>query len=531
MTTWQPTGYEVIRELKRGGMGEVLLARKVGPHDFERRVAIKTIRADLSEHPTLRAMFLDEARLMGRLDHPNIAQVHDFGEHEGVLYLVLEYVAGVSFRTLMAQSPPPAICVVAIIEVLRGLHAAHELRDPDSGEPLAVVHRDISPSNLMITVDGHVKIIDFGIAKTKARQSPQTELGTIKGKPAYMAPEQLLSESVDRRADIFAAANILYEMLTGERAIAGDTAVAIALALERNTPIARASSLRDHELGDGLDDALSQALAREPDERFASARAFGQALEATIAGRRESLEMWAQNHLTAPHPGLGRGSLDAKGRDASEVTESAVLPTTALETAPAQMINTPPAVTRPRAVPLALVGLAALAIVVALSLWPRSEPGGQPAASESGPGGDGQGHTAVSASSVAVTSASASASVAAGMHAAASASASLPSLQTTASTRSRAATATRPRAEASTAPSGSAPAAASATVAYGTLTIGATPYALVTLDGVPIGPTPITRRVVVGPHTVIFTSPETGAARASRQVTVKADQTASVVIR
>ncbi len=180
--------YEILYELKSGGMGSVLLARRRGIGAFEQLVAIKTIRSEHASTPAARAMFLDEAALLARLVHPGVANVYDFGEEQGALYMVMEYVAGIPFRELVDLHPPPTIAARAIAEACRGLHAAHELRDLH-GQLLGVVHRDISPDNLMLGYDGHVKVIDFGIALVKNRSAPVTEFGTVKGKQPYMSPE------------------------------------------------------------------------------------------------------------------------------------------------------------------------------------------------------------------------------------------------------------------------------------------------------------------------------------------------------
>ncbi|MDB4997832.1 MAG: Serine/threonine protein kinase PrkC, regulator of stationary phase, partial [Myxococcaceae bacterium] len=148
--------YEVLYELKTGGMGAVLLARRRGPGAFEQLVAIKTIRAEFAGAASVRAMFLDEAAILARLSHPGIARVYDFGEDAGTLYMVMEYVAGISCRDLVDMRVPPNIAARAIAEASRGLHAAHEARDLQ-GQLLGLVHRDISPDNLMIGFDGHVK--------------------------------------------------------------------------------------------------------------------------------------------------------------------------------------------------------------------------------------------------------------------------------------------------------------------------------------------------------------------------------------
>lgn len=235
--------YEVLYELSSGGMGSVLLGRRRGPGSFEKLVAIKTIRAELAAAPQVRAMFLDEAAILARLGYPAVATVHDFGEEGKTLYLVMEYVAGVSLHALAELSPPPHIVAAILAEACRGIHAAHELTDLH-GHHLDIVHRDISPDNVLLGFDGHVKVIDFGIALIKGRQAPVTELGMLKGKPPYMSPEQIKNEPIDRRSDVFALGAVLWEMLVGEPLFSGDSIYAIARAVEHQE-IPRPSS-RDH---------------------------------------------------------------------------------------------------------------------------------------------------------------------------------------------------------------------------------------------------------------------------------------------
>ena len=275
-------GYEILYELKAGGMGQVLLARRRGPSGFERLAAVKTIRAELRRQEHLRRMFLDEAQLLARLSHPSIAQIYDFGEDQGTLFLAMEYVAGVPFRDLIARRVLPAqVSARAMAEALRGLHAAHELTDI-GGQPLGVVHRDVSPDNLMLTFDGQVKVLDFGIALMRGRQAPVTELGTIKGKPPYLSPEQVKNQPIDRRTDIFAAGVVLHEMLTGERLFAGDSLLAVARAIE-DDPIDPPSKAAG-ALPAGLDEAVMTALERDPARRWPTAAGFARALDAAAAG-------------------------------------------------------------------------------------------------------------------------------------------------------------------------------------------------------------------------------------------------------
>ncbi|HEX7702729.1 MAG TPA: serine/threonine-protein kinase [Kofleriaceae bacterium] len=288
--------YEILYELKSGGMGAVLLGRRRGPGTFEQLVAIKTIRPEYAQAPAVRAMFLDEAAILARLNHPGIATVHDFGEEGGTLYMVMEYVAGIPLRDLGEHVMPPAIAARAIAEAGRGLNAAHEARDP-SGTLMGLVHRDISPDNLMLGYDGHVKVIDFGIALVKNRQAPVTEFGTVKGKPPYMSPEQVKNEPMDRRSDVWALGVVAWELLTGKGLFDGDSIYAIALAVEQQEllPPSRAGG---RSLPTGLDAAVMGALHRDLTQRTPTAAALSEALEQVIqAAGGETLAAWAEREL------------------------------------------------------------------------------------------------------------------------------------------------------------------------------------------------------------------------------------------
>lgn len=286
--------YEIVYELKSGGMGSVLLGRRRGPGTFEQLVAIKTIRPEYANAPQVRAMFLDEAAILARLNHPGIAHVHDFGEEASTLYMVLEYVAGVAFRDL--ERPAPLVVARAIAEAARGLHAAHEARDLH-GTSLGLVHRDISPDNLMLDYDGHVKVIDFGIALIRNRQAPVTEFGTVKGKPPYMSPEQVKNEPMDRRSDVFSLAVVAWEMLTGKHLFEGDSMYAVALAVEQQA-LVPPSRVLGEELPLGLDAAIMNALDRNLATRTPSAAAFANSLEQVVAAHgTESLAAWTDRTL------------------------------------------------------------------------------------------------------------------------------------------------------------------------------------------------------------------------------------------
>lgn len=287
--------YEVLCALKSGGMGDVLLGRRRGPGMFEQLVAIKTIRSELAGAETVRAHFLDEAAILAKVNHGAVAGVHDFGESDGTLYMVMEYVAGISFRDLMDLKPPPTVVARAIAEACRGLHAAHELKDLH-GNPMGVVHRDISPDNLIMSFDGHIKVIDFGIALIKNRQAPATEFGSLKGKPAYMSPEQIKNGAMDRRSDIFSLAVVLWEMLTHTSMFEGDSIYAIVYSVENQT-IAPPSTIAG-ALPFGLDAAVLNGLERDLDRRTPTAAAFAEQLEEVVTSAGEqTLEAWAEKHL------------------------------------------------------------------------------------------------------------------------------------------------------------------------------------------------------------------------------------------
>ena len=286
--------YEIVYELKSGGMGSVLLGRRRGPGAFEQLVAIKTIRPEYANAPQVRAMFLDEAAILARLNHPGIAHVHDFGEDASTLYMVMEYVAGIAFRDL--ERPPPLVVARAVAEAARGLHAAHEARDLQ-GTSLGLVHRDISPDNLLLGYDGHVKVIDFGIALIRNRQAPVTEFGTVKGKPPYMSPEQVKNEPMDRRSDVFSLAVVAWEMLAGKHLFEGDSIYTVALAVEQQA-LVPPSRVRGEELPLGLDAAIMNALDRNLATRTPTAAAFADSLEQVVAAHAgESLAAWTDRTL------------------------------------------------------------------------------------------------------------------------------------------------------------------------------------------------------------------------------------------
>ena len=389
--------YEILHELKSGGMGAVLLGRRRGPGAFEQLVAIKTIRSEYASSPSVRAMFLDEAAIVARINHPVIATVHDFGDQDGTLYMVMEYVAGNSFRSLPARHLSPSVAARAIAEACRGLHAAHEVRDT-AGALMGVVHRDISPDNLMLGFDGHVKVIDFGIALVKNRQSPVTEFGTVKGKPPYMSPEQVKNEPIDRRSDVFSLGVVLHELLTGQPLFDGDSIYAIARAVEHQE-IQAPSLVRGEPLPPGLDAAVMRALIRDPEARTPTAAAFAEELERVIANTGdESLEAWADRELAEPRAAhrvwiagvvLGKEAPRPIGRATGAATAVAPIkaPTPRRPVALADPAAGAPELTavpngddldRPsrRSMLPVLIGLFAIAAVVAVIVMVQRSPGG-----------------------------------------------------------------------------------------------------------------------------------------------------------
>jgi serine/threonine protein kinase len=216
--------YLLLERVATGGMAEVFKAKKAGAGDF---VAIKRILPAIAQDPTFVEMFLDEARIAKELHHPNIARILDMGQVGRSPYLVMEYVYGRDLRAVLQRVrergervPAPMACHV-MSKVCEGLHHAHDKRDAQ-GEPLELVHRDVSPQNILVSTAGHVKLIDFGVAKAATKAS-KTHSGMLKGKLGYMSPEQVRGLPLDRRSDIFAAGIVLYELLTGERLFVGST--------------------------------------------------------------------------------------------------------------------------------------------------------------------------------------------------------------------------------------------------------------------------------------------------------------------
>jgi serine/threonine-protein kinase len=271
--------YVVFDEIAAGGMASVHVGRHLGPLGFCRTVAIKRLHAQFAKDPEFVAMFVDEARLAARVQHPNVVATLDVVTAPEELLLVMDYIHGETLSRLLEHArppgPSPAIASAIMSDALYGLHAAHEAKD-ENNEALRIVHRDVSPQNMLVGVDGATRMLDFGIAKASTR-SQVTRDGQVKGKLAYMAPEQVRGRPVDRRADVFAASVVLWELLTGERLFSfEDPAAAVyhILSEPRRPP----SELAD--VSKELDEVVLRGLAHNAADRFPTARDMAAALEA-----------------------------------------------------------------------------------------------------------------------------------------------------------------------------------------------------------------------------------------------------------
>jgi len=272
--------YRVIKRLEAGGMAEVYLGEAVSVQGFKKKVAIKRVLPHLAQNQAFIEMFLDEARLSARLDHANIVSVFDISKREDTYFLIMEFVDGVNLKRILenlskrGQRMRLVDAVYLCIESLRGLSYAHELLD-EGGKPLRIVHRDVSPPNIMVTRRGEVKLADFGLAKAST-QIQTTDPGVVKGKFSYLSPEAASGGEVDARADIFAIGIVLWEMLAGKRLFWGENDYAtVKLIQKANVP--RLSPL-NREVDERFEEVLLKALTRDPNDRYQAAREFGDAL-------------------------------------------------------------------------------------------------------------------------------------------------------------------------------------------------------------------------------------------------------------
>jgi eukaryotic-like serine/threonine-protein kinase len=273
--------YRIIAELGRGGMANVLLAVAQGPARVQKLVALKVLRSAIAAEPETLAMFLDEARLAAQLNHSNVVKTYEVGAEDDQYVIVMEYLEGQPLSAVLRRAttvgtpmPLPHLLRV-IIGVLEGLHYAHELTSYD-GAPLRLVHRDMSPQNVFLTYDGQVKVVDFGIAKATSSEN-HTAAGVIKGKLSYMAPEQMASSGIDRRADIYSVGCILWAAAAGKKLWDGVAGVDIARnVMQGRIPL---PTTVDPSCSPELERIIMKALAFDPDQRFQTALEFQEALE------------------------------------------------------------------------------------------------------------------------------------------------------------------------------------------------------------------------------------------------------------
>ncbi|RKH30957.1 serine/threonine protein kinase, partial [Corallococcus sicarius] len=273
--------YELMRKLATGGMGAVYLARQKGPVGFQKLLVVKRLLPHLSEDDEFLQMFLDEARIAALLNHPNIAQIYEMGDVDGQYYIAMEYVHGEPLGSLLPRAsahpggfPLGLKCRIAA-EAAAGLDAAHNARSP-SGRKLSLIHRDVSPQNVLVGFNGGVKLIDFGVAKAQGKLS-QTVVGTIKGKHAYMSPEQARGEPLDARSDVFGLGTVFYELLTGGRLFKRESEMATLKAVVGFKIIPPSEAVPG--IPKSLDAIVFKALARKRDDRFSTAGELQLALE------------------------------------------------------------------------------------------------------------------------------------------------------------------------------------------------------------------------------------------------------------
>jgi tRNA A-37 threonylcarbamoyl transferase component Bud32 len=334
--------YELLRKVAAGGMAEIFLARQWGEGGFFRDVVIKRIFRNLAENEKQLRMFQDEARLLAELCHPNIPQVFELGVEERLWFMAMEWVDGHDLSDLASvgarshQPMPLAVAIGVVMQACEALHHAHERRDK-AGRPLRIVHRDVTPQNLMVTRDGVVKLLDFGIARTAARR--ETDTGVVKGTFSYMAPEQVRARPLDKRADVFALGVILYELTTGVRLFRGSDVQVMTQVVEQDAP---RPTVRFPDYPEELERIVLNALQRDRGQRTPSASHLALALEefATKHGMlvgpravsRHVLQVFPYERLNEERAGIveapqGRSAGPARGASESGWREPAAKPT------------------------------------------------------------------------------------------------------------------------------------------------------------------------------------------------------------
>lgn len=273
--------YELLVPIAAGGMAQVWAARLKGARQFQKIVAVKTMLPKLSEDPQFEQMFLDEASLASQIKHPHAVEIMDLGEQDGILFLVMEWIEGVPLNHLMKAAKgrggiPTAVAARIAMQACAGLHAAHELKD-EKGQSVGLVHRDVSPQNLLVTFDGVTKVVDFGVAKATALGGGATQAGQVKGKVSYMAPEQVSGEGLDRRADVFALGIVLYALTTGKHPFRRESEAATMYNICSPEPVVPPSTVVDGYAPE-LEPIVLKALAKDRNQRYPSCDALFRAL-------------------------------------------------------------------------------------------------------------------------------------------------------------------------------------------------------------------------------------------------------------
>ncbi|MFK7998490.1 MAG: serine/threonine protein kinase [Polyangiales bacterium] len=275
-------GYAIVEKLREGGMATLYLGTRGGAHGFSRPVAIKVMHDHVAAQPRMTQMFVDEALLGSHLQHPNIGHIEEFGEEAGRYFLVMEYIDGCSvsdFRRhhrVEQEAMKPLTAAYIISQAAKGLHHAHGATDA-AGEPLDIVHRDVSPGNVLVSRSGHVKVIDFGVAQSELRS--QHTVASLKGKFRYMSPEQARGKDLDPRSDVYCLGLILWELLSNRRAIQGKSDLQL-LESARAPELEPVSNFAD--VSEELASVVQKAIAVDPEERWATALEFSQAIRAAI---------------------------------------------------------------------------------------------------------------------------------------------------------------------------------------------------------------------------------------------------------
>lgn len=554
-----PTGtYHILERIGSGGMAEVLLAHQQGLAGFDRLVVVKRILPHLADQPEFVRMFLDEARLMARLTHPNIAQVYDVGQLDGRYFIAMEYIRGVTLADLLDRALERSFTLPyeagarVLAEICAALQYAYGCPGSD-GRPLHVVHRDLSPQNVMISFDGAVKLMDFGIAKA-ADRADKTQTGVVKGKYAYMSPEQIQGLPLDQRSDIFSAGLLLFETTTGQRPYAAIGEYEITRSIVSGKLHSPRASLADYPAA--LDKVYRKATALRPEKRYPDARSMQDALEAyltQVSAPSATLTLpRILNRLFPEGSDERRRIFGREQRQPSEVLSAQRLDLTrGGESAAAfSVAGTGIALSRPplgRIAALALTGAVAIAaaaagiyVVVGGARAPAEavvvDAGGADVAGAPGP--DAAGATSPGAAAVepsrdtrAVESGGAAADggsdvappeavAAAAPPGSSGATGSTGAAGSSASTGERRPTSRRSAPRAPRA----APSAKAAVAGVGHVTITSTPWGEIHIDGKPYGETPLARvPLTSGMHTIRVRNPETAKTQQKR-VQVKADQ-------